>query len=245
MSSAISPTATEIAETTDTSDVTEPAETSDTSDVTEPAAVPRAFAASAAASALPDLRRQLDDALALAAGTLAAIGPDELDRPTPCTDLDVRGLARHLLAAVRRITVVGRGEHFATVGHQVEVTDDEIVPSFGAAAAELHAVWSDETLLDRMLTLPFGTTPGRVALGVYLAEVSTHTWDLAVATGQSPEFDDAAIEVAAAVVRVGIPADGREGIPFAPVRPVASDAPAIDRLVAWEGRDPAWRTVTA
>jgi hypothetical protein len=30
-------------------------------------------------------------------------------------------------------------------------------------------------------------------------------------------------------------------IPFADAVPVPEDAPAIDRLVAWQGRDPHWR----
>lgn len=31
------------------------------------------------------------------------------------------------------------------------------------------------------------------------------------------------------------------GIPFADAVPVPDDAPAVDRLVAWQGRDPRWR----
>ncbi|GAA1511493.1 hypothetical protein [Nocardioides humi] len=39
-----------------------------------------------------------------------------------------------------------------------------------------------------------------------------------------------------------MPAEPRGGeIPFGPVVPVADDAPAYDRLVAWTGRDPQWQ----
>ena len=31
------------------------------------------------------------------------------------------------------------------------------------------------------------------------------------------------------------------GVPFADAVPVPDDAPVIDRLVAWQGRDPHWR----
>jgi hypothetical protein len=30
-------------------------------------------------------------------------------------------------------------------------------------------------------------------------------------------------------------------VPFGPVVPVPGDAPPIDRLVCWQGRDPRWR----
>jgi uncharacterized protein (TIGR03086 family) len=198
----------------------------------------------AAPPALPDLRPQIDRALTLAERTLRAVRADQLELPTPCTELDVRSLASHLVFAVRRLTVVGLGEHFSSVSDQHDISDDALVVAFSAAAGELREVWADDALLDRPLTFPFGTVPGRVAIGIYLGEVSTHTWDLAVATGQRPDFDDAIVEVALAVARVGIPAD-RDGIPFDPAQPVAHDAAAIERLVAWEGRNPAWRAGVA
>ena len=36
----------------------------------------------------------------------------------------------------------------------------------------------------------------------------------------------------------GLPADGRAEVPFDEVVEVGPDAPLIDRLVAWNGRDP-------
>jgi uncharacterized protein (TIGR03086 family) len=76
---------------------------------------------------------------------------------------------------------------------------------------------------------------------MYTGEVSTHTWDLAVATGQAPAFDDAVVTRALAAVHRKLPAERGPGIPFAPPVPVPDDAPAVDRLVAWQGRDPRWR----
>ena len=49
------------------------------------------------------------------------------------------------------------------------------------------------------------------------------------------------MEVALATMQMGLPAEGRRADPVRrPVQPVADDAPAIDRLVAWTGRNPAW-----
>jgi uncharacterized protein (TIGR03086 family) len=92
------------------------------------------------------------------------------------------------------------------------------------------------------MRLPFGTLPGAAALAMYTGEITTHTWDLAVATGRPPVWDDDVVSGALAAVGRGLPAERGPGIPFAPPVPVPDDAPVIDRLLAWQGRDPARRT---
>jgi uncharacterized protein (TIGR03086 family) len=124
-----------------------------------------------------------------------------------------------------------------------DVPDDGWGAAARAAADDALAVWADDdALLDRELTLPYGRHRGAVALATYTGELSTHTWDVAAATGQQPAWDERVLAAALAASSRMLPAEGRgEGIPFGPVVPVAADAPAIDRLVAWQGRNPAWR----
>jgi uncharacterized protein (TIGR03086 family) len=91
------------------------------------------------------------------------------------------------------------------------------------------------------MRLPFGTLPGAAALASYTGEVLTHTWDLAVATGQTPAWDDEVLTVGLAAIRGKLPtADRPPQVPFADAVPVPADAPLIDRLVGWQGRDPGW-----
>ncbi len=93
---------------------------------------------------------------------------------------------------------------------------------------------------------------GADVLASYLSELTVHTWDLAMATGQQPDWDDGVVDAALAS-RDFLPAEDRRAlfeevsaamgldevaIPFAEAVPVADDAPAIDRLVAWNGRAP-------
>ena len=104
-----------------------------------------------------------------------------------------------------------------------------------------HEAIADDDLLDRDVTLPFGTHRGSAALTAYTAELTTHTWDLARATGQAPEWDERVLAVALPATHQILPADVRGGpVPFGPVVPVPDDAPLVDRLVAWQGRDPRW-----
>ena len=134
-----------------------------------------------------DPRPAFFTAARIACGTVAGVSPSQLTDPTPCTEFDVRALLGHLVAVLRRVTSVASGA--PAIGQARLVTD---VPDDGwglAARTALHdveAAWADAAVLDREMRLPFGTLPGAAALASYTGEISTHTWDLAVATAQSP-----------------------------------------------------------
>jgi uncharacterized protein (TIGR03086 family) len=181
-------------------------------------------------------------AAGIAADTVDGVSPGQLTDPTPCSEFDVRALLGHLVGVFRRVTSIASGT--PAVGHVPLVTD---VPDDGWGAAtrdalhDIEAAWTDPAVLGREMQLPFGTLPGAVALAMYVGEISTHTWDLAVATGQSPAWDDEVLTAAVGAVHRKLPAERGPGIPFAAPVAVPDDAPPIDRLVAWQGRDPQWR----
>jgi uncharacterized protein (TIGR03086 family) len=198
------------------------------------------LAPSPSSSAAVDPRLDLASAVALAGRVLAAVRPDQYDAPTPCAEFDVRRLSSHLLAVVRRITVIGRGEDpFSVPSFADEVPDGGWSAAWEPAAAEALAVWGDPEILSRELRIPAGVMPGAAAALVYTHEFTVHTWDLARATGQRPQWDQALAERALAVIQRLLPATVRDGrVPFGEVVEVEADAPAIDRLVAWAGRRP-------
>ncbi|MET9842662.1 MULTISPECIES: TIGR03086 family metal-binding protein [Streptomyces] len=187
-----------------------------------------------------DPRTDLAAAVELAGRTLAAVRPEQYDAPTPCDEFDVRRLSSHLVAVVRRISVIGRGEDpFSVPSFADEVADGAWAQAWVPGAREVAEVWADPGILGRQLRLPMGVLPGAAAAAVYTHELTVHTWDLARATGQHPDWDAALIERVIGVVRRALPAETRGGrIPFAEVVDVDPGAPAIDRLVAWAGRRP-------
>ncbi|MBO0805151.1 MAG: maleylpyruvate isomerase N-terminal domain-containing protein [Nocardiopsaceae bacterium] len=72
-----------------------------------------------------------------------------------------------------------------------------------------------------------------------MQEIVLHSWDLAMATGQTPNFPD---EIAATVARrldQERDADATSDWYIKPIR-TASNTP-LDRAVAKSGRDPRWR----
>jgi uncharacterized protein (TIGR03086 family) len=178
-----------------------------------------------------------------AAGLIASTPPGRLADPTPCTDYDVRALVGHLVAVLRRIAAVARGVPVSATSRETTgVPDDAWAEAADGALREATSAWSDPDLLVRPFELPFGTMPGAAALAAYTAELTTHAWDLARATGRTVDWDDDVVTAAlTASLRMLPPGQRPPGIPFGAAVPVPDDAPAIDRLVAWQGRDPGWR----
>ena len=190
-----------------------------------------------------DPRPAFFSAARTACETVAAVSPGQLTQPTPCADYDVRALLGHLVAVFRRVTSVAAG--VPATGHAplvTDVPDDDWGLAARSAVREVEAAWADPAVLRLEMVLPFGTLPGAAALAGYTGEVLTHTWDVAVSTGQFPAWDDVVLTGALSAIRAKLPTETRgPGIPFADAVPVPDDAPVIDRLVAWQGRDPQWR----
>lgn len=175
------------------------------------------------------------------AGLVARVRDDQLDGPTPCTEMTVRELLAHLAQL--------------TVGFRM-LAQKQTVPG-GPRPSELPADWRE--LLPRVLdeladawqvpaawegTVQFfgREMPGAMAGQIVTDELVLHGWDLARAIGAPYQADEPALRaahdwVSATVERTG--GKGQEGL-FAPPVPVADDAPLLDRVVALAGRTPTW-----
>ena len=170
--------------------------------------------------------------------TLAdGVPADRLADPTPCAEWDVCGMLGHLVATVDRVRVIGEGGDPQTTPRVVEgIADDGWTDALAAAEDKMAAVWADDAVLDELVTVPWGRVPGRAAMWGYIREALVHGWDLAVATGQSPEADPVTAEAALAETKRVMPAEPRGGpIPFAaPVAPRPGAGPT-EQLANWCG----------
>ncbi len=195
-------------------------------------------------------------AVALGGATIAAVTPAQLTDPTPCDSFEVRTLIGHLVAVLQRVANVGSGGSVHdTPEVVVGVADDGWLVAWNDAAHDVQRVWADDAKLGATFTLPWAQLPGAGLLAMYTNEVTVHTWDLAKATGQRPQWNDEAIAFAWGAMQHALPATGREEefeaarsampegfrdweAPFAEAVPVDDHASPIDRLVAWSGRLP-------
>jgi uncharacterized protein (TIGR03086 family) len=177
-----------------------------------------------------------------AVGLIGTLRPEQLGGPTPCPEYDVRTLAGHVISVLRRATAVAEGGNALDVPAVTEADGAGLAEGAVAARARLGAVWADDGVLDRVLTLPFGTMPGRAAGFAYAQEFTTHAWDLAAAVGQLDRLDPGLAAAVLPLVRQFVPAESRGGrVPFGPVVPVPDDVGAYQQLAGWLGRDPSWR----
>ena len=198
-----------------------------------------------------DPRPILDRAIAAGGAVIAGVRPDQLTAATPCPDMDVRTMLMHLVGVLDRIAALGTGgDPFAVT--ETHAPDDAWADAWAAAGARTAAAWREDSLLEQPMALPWIQGTGAEVLTSYFSELTVHTWDLAVSTGQEPDWDDAVV-TAALEARPILPAENRRALfeqisagmgltevamPFAEAVPVPADAPDIDRLVAWNGRDP-------
>ena len=165
-------------------------------------------------------------------------------------------LIGHLVGVLNRVTLMGRGENpFQAADKVTGLADDAWLVAWADASQRVTEAWADDASLVRVVHLPWAQESGALTLASYCNEITVHTWDLATATGQHPAWDDEVVATAwdsfrgmpgegraemFAEVKAGMPEEYRSSPdPWSDAVPVADDAPLIDRLVAWNGRQPA------
>jgi uncharacterized protein (TIGR03086 family) len=182
----------------------------------------------------------LQDVLDELAAVVDGVQEAKLHDPTPCPEMDVEALRRHILGW---LTAFAAG--YADPNGRTP--DVAAYQPTGDPAGEVEAAARtfDEALAagaaDRPLWIGENSMPGGLALGMILWEYQVHGWDLARATGQpfSPPAEAAEQSLAFAPGMLTPDYQG-PGKAFADPVPVPETAPPLDRLVGLSGRDPGW-----
>jgi len=173
----------------------------------------------------------------------AAVTEDQWALPTPCSDWTVRRLVNHVVGGQRLFTRVLGGEQLPPRGQLgrragEDQLGDDPVAAYSTSAADLLAALRAPGALEGTYTVPAATLPGPAIVHLRTVETLVHGWDLARATGRPAPFPEELAEGELAFSRDLLGRMPEERRPFAAPRPVAEDAPAIDRLAALLGRDP-------
>ena len=185
----------------------------------------------------------LDAPAADMARIAAGISDDQLDDPTPCPGIDVRGMLAHVL---------GLSISFRDAAHKAEGPTTSTPPGparlpqdwrdeLPHRLIEVVAAWREPSAWDGEATVGGVTSPAAQTAAFGNNELVVHGWDLAVSTGQpySPAEPNL---LASYQLASSIPDDpqARRGL-FGPRVAVPDDASLLERTLAAAGRDPRWR----
>ncbi|WP_191299166.1 TIGR03086 family metal-binding protein [Lentzea cavernae] len=176
----------------------------------------------------------LDRARDHALPVIATISDDDLTKPTPCADYDVRALLDHLLHVVVEFQKLAAKQD-ADFSHTPSYPDWRA--QYPAETAKLVEAWGEpgatEGIAGNM------NLPAQTVGGLALLDLTIHMSDLAQATGQRFEPDpEVFAEVEGLVGQMGPMAVEWKVFKEAVAAP--ADASPFERLLATTGRDPRW-----
>ena len=165
----------------------------------------------------------LSRALDQTSDLLDHVGPDVLDRPTPCTEWDVSTLTDHVINDPRQFLLMVRGEQPDWTAPTPHVTQ-AWSSTFRAVADDLVKAWRD-----------LGDDPP-LPPAMAFAEFAVHDWDLATALGLPLDgLDPEVAELGLEFMQANLKPEMRTGA-FGPEQPAPPDAGPYDRIAAFAGR---------
>ncbi len=122
---------------------------------------------------------------------VAAIGPDDWSRPTPCADWDVAALLNHIVAGNWWAAELARGRTIDEVGDRFDgdLLGDDALGAYDRSAEAAASAFEEPGAMSAPCAVSYGPVPGRVYAGHRFIDVFVHGWDLAAATDQPTELD--------------------------------------------------------
>ncbi len=185
-----------------------------------------------------DVRTQATTAVDVLTPIVHATTAADLSKPTPCSKWTVRDLINHLVGGGQMFAAGLRGEAVDASAAPTDLVGDDPIGAYDRAVAAFTAALGNADDLTQPVSLPFATVPAEMALRIAAADLLVHTWDLASATGQ--RFDPPNDFVAAVdpFFREFVRPEFRDGDTFAAEVDPSPDAGALERLVAFAGRQP-------
>ena len=175
--------------------------------------------------------------------TMSRVDDKQLGDPTPCSDWTVQELTEHIVASTDFFADAAERGEVAEDREWPDYTPSELLAAYRHHATRLLTAFHATGVMDRPMRVAAGPSTPESCLQIAVSERLVHSWDLAVATGQP--FGDDTADIAEALLasaeyrRVNAEVRRNRPPPLGPERAVVDAAPAIQRLVAFLGREPA------
>jgi uncharacterized protein (TIGR03086 family) len=169
------------------------------------------------------------------ARVVAAVRPDQLDAPTPCTDWTLRELLSHTVGVVSSMGLAAQGLEPRNPGDYPLGGDPGA--QFRTEADRTIAAWRARGL-DGEMDVGAGPMPAAIAFGINLSDTTTHSWDIARSSGQDSEVPDDVARAALDFAQGFVDDDVRSFAGFGAPVTVPQTATPTQQLVAFLGRRP-------
>lgn len=195
-----------------------------------------------------DLRFELDDGVdggaqlqvvvpALGAA-IATVRPEDMASATPCSAWTMRDLLNHIVGGALMFADAFGGAPVRDIsGRLPDVVGEDPSAAFADAAGRFGAALEQPGAIDRILDLPFGAMTVGTFLRFVAFDLTMHAWDVASVTGATVELPDdllAEIDAFAHLVLESVP---RDELLCGPPVAAPAGATALQRLVAYSGRE--------
>ncbi|MFW0787024.1 TIGR03086 family metal-binding protein [Gordonia sp. CPCC 206044] len=176
-------------------------------------------------------------------GLAAKITDDQLDRPTPCDDIDLGQLLAHVVGLSVAFAAAARKDLGPNTSTAPDLSAMVLPPNWRAelrrTLGDLVVAWQDPEAWRGMTRAGGVDAPAELLGTVAVSEVVLHGWDVARSIGVEPDLPDDVLQTVFDFHHPARPQSEREGM-FGPVVEVPDDAPLAERLAGLTGRDPFW-----
>jgi uncharacterized protein (TIGR03086 family) len=169
--------------------------------------------------------------------TVAAVGADQWDASTPCSEWNVRQVANHIIGENLWAAELYQGRTIADVGSRLDgdlTGTDPSAAYTGSVAAASQAV-STPGAMETVCHLSFGDYSGSDYAAQLFMDTLIHGWDIARATGQGARLEPDLVSACMPIAEYMTGQFRSAGV-FGENLPVPADADPQTRLLALVGR---------
>lgn len=170
-----------------------------------------------------------------------SVTPADWDRPTPCDDWTVRELIGHVVSSSQMTAALADGaSRDEAIGLlATDYVQDDPAGAVDAALTAQTAALTQDGIDTVTISHPAGDMPGSRVVGLRIADLLVHRWDLARAIGADESMPADVVQqvwddtspMAPIIAQLGVFGDG-------PSDSMADDAPLSERLLDLMGRRP-------
>jgi uncharacterized protein (TIGR03086 family) len=161
---------------------------------------------------------------------IQAVPQDDLRRPTPCRDWDVQALAEHLIDTISRLAaaagIQAAPPNSGPIDQRIRQLTQPILAGWRRRGLAEDVVFAGRTL------------PAHLSRGIVSLELVVHGWDFAVALRRPLHVSDVHAAHIFGLAQQTLTPASRATAGFDPPVSVPVTAAALDRLIAFTGRDP-------